>query len=27
LDLSVLNHLIVGPTQGEYYSFADYGLL
>jgi len=27
LDLSVLDHLIVGPTQGEYYSFADYGLL
>jgi len=26
-DLSVLDHLIVGPTQGEYYSFADYGLL
>lgn len=27
LDLSVLDHLIVGPTQGEYYSFADDGLL
>ena len=26
-DLSVLDHLIVGPTQGEYYSFADDGHL
>jgi DNA repair protein RadC len=27
LDLSVLDHLIVGPTRGHYYSFADEGLL
>jgi len=27
LDLNVLDHLIVGPTQGEYYSFADEGQL
>ena len=27
LDLSVLDHLIVGPTKGEYFSFADEGLL
>ena len=27
LDLSVLDHLIVGPTRGDYYSFADEGLL
>jgi len=23
LDLSVLDHLIVGPTKGEYFSFAN----
>ena len=27
LDLSVLDHLIVGPTKGDYFSFADEGLL
>ena len=27
LDLSVLDHLIVGPTRGDYYSFADDGVL
>lgn len=27
LDLSVLDHLIVGPTKGEYFSFADEGLI
>ena len=27
LDLSVLDHLIVGPTRGDYYSFADEGQL
>jgi DNA repair protein RadC len=27
LDLSVLDHLIVGPTRGDYYSFADEGLI
>jgi len=27
LDLNILDHLIVGPTQGEYCSFADEGLI
>jgi len=27
LDLSVLDHLIVGPTKGEYLSFADEGMI
>jgi len=25
--LNVLDHLIVGPTKGEYFSFADEGLI
>ena len=27
LDLSVLDHIIVGPTKGDYFSFADDGLI
>lgn len=27
LDLKILDHMIVGPTKGEYLSFADEGLL
>jgi DNA repair protein RadC len=27
LDLTVLDHLIVGPTKGDYFSFADDGLI